>query len=80
MTWKKAGQAFVLLLAVAAIYRAYKRWKAYKAMRKMVGKVVLITGASSGLGEGLLYEYDTVYVWVWLSIMNVVGFLHYSFG
>ena len=46
------GQLLVVLVAVAAFYRAYKRWRTIRAIRRIASKVVLITGASSGLGEG----------------------------
>ena len=49
---KTVGQLLVIFVTVAAFYRAYRRWKTYRAIRRVAGKVVLITGASSGLGEG----------------------------
>lgn len=63
---KTFGQYVVLLIAVVAAYRAYKRWRTYKAIRKVAGKVVLVTGASSGLGEGTILF---VCAEVWLIIV-----------
>ncbi len=50
------GQLLLLLAALAGAYRAYKKWRTYRAVRRVAGKVVLITGASSGLGEGTGYQ------------------------
>ena len=55
------GQLLLLLAALAGAYSAYKKWKTYRAVRRVAGKVVLITGASSGLGEGMKFN-----KWVWL--------------
>lgn len=42
----------LLLITLTVIYKAYRKWRLRKAIYKFRGKVVLITGASSGLGEG----------------------------
>lgn len=42
----------LLLLSLAALYKAYKKWKLKRSLVSLRGKVILITGASSGLGEG----------------------------
>jgi dehydrogenase/reductase SDR family protein 7B len=47
------GKALLMLGLVVAAYQAYKRWKRQRALSRLSGKVVLITGASSGLGEAL---------------------------
>lgn len=52
-----------LLLSLAGLYKVYKRWKLRQSLSSLSGKVVLITGASSGLGEGNYYE----------RIMNRIG-------
>ena len=46
------GKTVVLLGIVACLYQLYRRWKRKRAIKKLAGKIVLITGASSGLGEG----------------------------
>ena len=50
---KTVGQFLVLLAGLTALYKTYRRWRTYKAVRKLAGKVILITGASGGLGEGI---------------------------
>lgn len=47
------GKAVVLVGIVACFYQLYRRWRRKRAIKKLAGKVVLITGASSGLGEGM---------------------------
>jgi NADPH:quinone reductase-like Zn-dependent oxidoreductase len=50
------GKAVVLLGIVTCFYQLYRRWKRMRAIKKLAGKVILITGASSGLGEGMNAE------------------------
>lgn len=57
MLWQDwAGRGvWKALLAVGlavATFQMYKRWRQRRALSRLAGKVVLITGASSGLGEG----------------------------
>ena len=51
------GKALLVLGLAVVAYQAYKRWKQRRALSRLRGKVVLITGASSGLGEGELFVY-----------------------
>lgn len=47
------GRAFVVVTLAVCVYQVWRRWRDRSAVeRKIRGKVVLITGASSGLGEG----------------------------
>ena len=49
------GRAFVLITLIVCVYQIWRRWREKRAIRCNVrGKVVLITGASSGLGEGII--------------------------
>lgn len=50
------GKAVVLLGIVTCFYQLYSKWKRKRAIKKLAGKVVLITGASSGLGEGSILK------------------------
>ena len=48
------GRAFVVVTLAVCVYQVWRRWRERRAIqRKIRGKVVLITGASSGLGEGI---------------------------
>ena len=48
------GRAFVVVTLALCVYQLWRRWRERRAIhRKVRGKVVLITGASSGLGEGM---------------------------
>lgn len=49
---RSLGRTLLLVGVVIAAYQAYKRWRRRRAIAQFRGKVVLITGASSGLGEG----------------------------
>ena len=55
LSWSQGKISRVLLLVGLALclHRVWRRWRGGKAMRGVAGKVVLITGASSGLGEGM---------------------------
>lgn len=47
------GRAFVVITLIVCVYQIWRRWREKRAIERNVrGKVVLITGASSGLGEG----------------------------
>jgi hypothetical protein len=47
------GRAFVVITLIVCVYQIWIRWREKRAIERNVrGKVVLITGASSGLGEG----------------------------
>ena len=47
------GRAFVVITLIVCVYQIWMRWWEKRAIERNVrGKVVLITGASSGLGEG----------------------------
>jgi NADPH:quinone reductase-like Zn-dependent oxidoreductase len=46
------GKTLLMVGVALAAYQAYKRWRRRRALSRLSGKVVLITGASSGLGEG----------------------------
>lgn len=49
-----AGKAFLVAVSLVAIYQAYCKVRTRWLLRQRIrGKVVLITGASSGLGEGM---------------------------
>jgi FlaA1/EpsC-like NDP-sugar epimerase len=50
-------QIFLVLLSVFAIYQAfhYNKWKSVKP--NFSGKTILITGASSGIGENLALQF-----------------------
>lgn len=64
---KTVGQFLVLLAGLTALYRTYRRWRTYKAVRKLAGKVILITGASGGLGEAIVRVLHSVGVKVILA-------------
>jgi len=50
---RNAGKFLALVTIVACIYQAWRKWYVKKVvLKRLRGKVVLITGASSGLGEG----------------------------
>ena len=49
---RSLGKALLVVGLAVAAYQVYKRWKQRRALSRLSGKVVLITGASSGLGEG----------------------------
>lgn len=52
-TWGDRGVAKLLLLCGLLLfcYRKYKAWKISRRYKAVEGKVILLTGASSGLGE-----------------------------
>ena len=50
---RNVGRALLLVGLAVCVYQAYKKWRMRRAMQRLAGKVVLITGASSGLGEGM---------------------------
>ena len=49
---RSLGKTLLLLGVAVVAYQAYRRWRRRRALSRLRGKVVLITGASSGLGEG----------------------------
>ena len=49
---RSLGKTLLLLGMAVVAYQAYRRWRRRRALSRFRGKVVLITGASSGLGEG----------------------------
>ena len=55
MAIKTFAKLLLVIGALAAAYKAYRKWKLNRAIRNLSGKVVLITGASSGIGEGENY-------------------------
>ena len=46
------GRILLLVGVAAGVYQLYRQWRLRRALRQLAGQVVLITGASSGLGEG----------------------------
>ena len=52
LTIKTFGQLLLLVATLTAIYKAFRKWRLRRAIRRLSGKVILVTGASSGLGEG----------------------------
>ena len=46
------GRILLLVGLAAGVYQVYRQWRLQRALRQVAGQVVLITGASSGLGEG----------------------------
>ena len=46
------GRILLLVGVAAGVYQVYRQWRLQRALRQVAGQVVLITGASSGLGEG----------------------------
>lgn len=54
--WSKrsVGKALLVVGLAVAVYQVYSKWQARRLLRQKIReKVVLITGASSGLGEGI---------------------------
>ena len=49
---RTVGQLLAATALVIVLVQAYRKWRTRKAVRNLAGRVVLITGASSGLGEG----------------------------
>lgn len=49
---RSVGRALLVLGLAVCVYQAYRRWRMRRNLQRLAGKVVLITGASSGLGEG----------------------------
>jgi len=41
-----------LCFLVLGLYKLYRKWSTKVMLNRLRGKVVLVTGASSGLGEG----------------------------
>ena len=66
MGLRTVGQLLAAAALVAVLVQAYKKWRTRRSIRKLAGRVVLVTGASSGLGEGkrdeLLSRLCTVFV------------------
>jgi len=58
--WGDRGVAKLLLLfgLLVLCYRKYKSWKISRRYKSIEGKVILLTGASSGLGEGTIITID----------------------
>lgn len=52
LTTRTFGQLLLLVATLTAIYKAFRKWRLRRAIRRLSGKVILVTGASSGLGEG----------------------------
>ena len=52
LTIKTFGQLLLLVATLTALYKAFRKWRLRRAIRRLSGKVILVTGASSGLGEG----------------------------
>lgn len=50
---RSVGKVLLVVGLAVAAYQVYRRWRQRRALSKLCGKVVLITGASSGLGEGI---------------------------
>lgn len=59
---KSVGKALLLVGLAVCVWQAYRRWRERRALRRLAGKVVLITGASSGLGEGVYGEVGNVHL------------------
>ncbi len=50
---RNVGKFLLLVTLAVCFYQAWKKWRLRRVIHRRVrGKVVLITGASSGLGEG----------------------------
>jgi len=68
---KSVGKALLLVGLAVCVWQAYRRWRERRALRRLAGKVVLITGASSGLGEALARLFHSVGAKVILASRNV---------
>jgi hypothetical protein len=56
----RGGKALLILGLGACIYQLWAKWRTRRLIStRFQGKVVLITGASSGLGEGSYLMYKT---------------------
>ena len=62
---RSVGKALLVIGLAVAAYQVYKRWRQRRAQNRLAGKVVLITGASSGFGEGV-YGCSRMVVWCML--------------
>ena len=46
------GRVLLVVGLGVCVYQAYRQWRVRRSLARLRGRVVLITGASSGLGEG----------------------------
>jgi dehydrogenase/reductase SDR family protein 7B len=70
-TGRSLGKTLLMVGVALAAYQAYKRWRRRRALSRLSGKVVLITGASSGLGEALARLFHSVGAKVILASRNL---------
>ena len=57
---RSVGKALLVLGLAVCVYQAWRKWYIKRLIaKKLRGKVVLITGASSGLGEGVRDSFMT---------------------
>nr|CAD7262472.1 unnamed protein product [Timema shepardi] len=57
MVWWLLGSLCIPITLPWFLYNFIEAWKAKQLRNKLQGKVVLVTGASSGLGEALAHEF-----------------------
>lgn len=54
MAGRSVGKALLVVGLVVCIYQVWRKWYIRRqVVKRFRGKVILITGASSGLGEGM---------------------------
>ena len=68
---RNVGKVLLIVTAAVCIYQAWRRWYAKRIVVKRIrGKVVLITGASSGLGEGKHYCYVCIAFDIYCTVLQ----------
>lgn len=51
------GRVLLVVGLGVCVYQAYRQWRVRRSLARLRGRVVLITGASSGLGEALAHVF-----------------------